>query len=176
MSNEALTRGGDLTQADRLIFLDIDGVLNRHDFNTEAQSSTFCPDCVRQLNRVIDHTGAKIVLSSAWRYMVHGGAITLKGFEYLLRTHGVTAKCEVVSVTEPDETVPGRGAQIRHWIEANAAGRPPLRFVVVDDEPALCDEIESRGLPLVRTDPRDGLTAKDADAVIAYFQAEAPTP
>jgi len=74
----------------KVIFLDIDGVLNGHEFCEHAKSCGINPECVCELNRIIAATDAKIVLSSAWRYMVHGGALTLKGFEYMLRTHGVT--------------------------------------------------------------------------------------
>jgi len=91
----------------KIIFLDIDGVLNNHVFDRIAGSSTILPVCVGQLNRIIHATGAAVVLSSAWRYMCLDGkefpaGMTLKGFEYMLRTHGVTQRISIIGHTEPD--------------------------------------------------------------------------
>lgn len=145
-----------------LIFLDIDGVLNGHDFNVGVAICTIRPECVAHLNRVVLATDAKIVLSSAWRYMIHGGAMTLMGFEYMLRTHGVHCNSRLIGFTCTDETegASSRGAQIRKWLQGwlNVD-----RLVVIDD-----DEFDIRGddLPLVRTDGAVGMTASDADAAI----------
>lgn len=89
----------------KLIFLDIDGVLNGHKFCKAAQSTGIDPTRVRELNRIVRRTGAAVVLSSAWRYMVHGKAMTLDGFGYMLRTHGV-AGVKLVGLTIPDEVCP----------------------------------------------------------------------
>lgn len=63
----------------KVIFLDIDGVLNsqlwyskRRNFNpTEIDTHypfyEFDPDLVNNLNRIVENTGAKIVVSSTWR-------------------------------------------------------------------------------------------------------------
>lgn len=60
----------------KLIFLDIDGVLNHDDFyrrkfdegfKTVGHDDDICPVSVGFLNRLTDETGAKIVLSSTWR-------------------------------------------------------------------------------------------------------------
>lgn len=52
-----------------VLFLDIDGVLNGHEYDREAESSTLHPDCVARLNRVLADSECSVVLSSAWRYM-----------------------------------------------------------------------------------------------------------
>lgn len=91
----------------RLIFLDIDGVLNGHHYKRDAQSCNILSPCVRQLNRIIRATEAKIVLSSAWRYMIHGKAMTLAGFGYMLRTHGmIGAGKTIIDTTIRDEICP----------------------------------------------------------------------
>lgn len=115
-----------------LIFLDIDGVLNKHGYNrcSDVESSTLEPEAVARLNRIIRESDAEIVLSSAWRYMVHGGAMTLGGFEYLLRTHGVAAKGRLIGLTATDEAIPNRGQQITEWLNAHGWERP---YVVLDD-------------------------------------------
>ena len=81
-----------------LIFLDVDGVLNSHDFNHAAKSNTLHRDKVDRLNRVIASTGARLVLSSAWRYHYYRGEMNIAGLDWLLRSHGVAAG--------PDEDTP----------------------------------------------------------------------
>lgn len=145
-----------------IIFLDIDGVLNRHDYNAEAESATLCRECVAAFNALLHATGAHVVLSSAWRYMIHGGAITPRGFEYLLRTHGVTSKIKIVGVTVKDEHTPRRVEQIQRWLDAYEA----VPYVILDDEPQICADIRAAGLPLVQTAAKIGLTIDDADAAL----------
>lgn len=147
-----------------VLFLDVDGVLNGHDYDQIALSCTLRRSCVLELNRVIEATNCQIVLSSSWRYMVLGGAITLAGFAYLLRTHGVTAAIRIVGHTDGDaehRIKDERSAQIKAWL----ARHPEItRYAVVDDMPEENDAFE--GLPLVRTQHRDGLTADDANKLI----------
>lgn len=56
----------------RLIFLDVDGVLNRRcswwrNSIRRPRGSHIDPECVRVLNDLIERSGAEIVLSSSWR-------------------------------------------------------------------------------------------------------------
>lgn len=150
-----------------IIFLDIDGVLNGHEFLVEAKSCKINPDCVRRLNRILTETDARIVLSSAWRYMVHGHGMTLRGFGYMLRTHGMLGSlngCEdlIVDLTCRDEDIPERPDQIRAWLRSH--GRPDHRYVVLDDL-----DTDWGDLPIVLTDSTTGLTDDDADRAIAML-------
>lgn len=54
----------------RILFLDIDGVLNAHayDLGAERGPQNLCPLMCARLERVLVATGCVIVLSSAWRY------------------------------------------------------------------------------------------------------------
>ena len=54
----------------KVIFLDIDGVLNEDTTPTRTQSCALFIDQEKllRLKRIIDATQAKIVLSSTWRY------------------------------------------------------------------------------------------------------------
>jgi hypothetical protein len=180
-----------------IIFLDIDGVLNGHHFMREAQSCNICRPCVLQLNRIIRTTGAKVVLSSAWRYMIHGGAMTLSGFAYMLRTHGFSGINNIIGLTESDETCPHceyrhkrrRGKVECAWNAKNfrvcvkcskestrgAQVRRWLkkhrgeygRVVVIDDDAFDFDKLS---LPFVQTDAKLGLTRRKADAVIRVLK------
>lgn len=159
-----------------LVFLDMDGVLNGHDYNNFAKSSTILRGAVANLNRVLIETGAKIVLSSAWRYMLIGKAMSLRGFDYLLRTHGVVAD-RLIGATCADETrIAGpfipilvtalsvRGWQIQAWRRARGHRGP---YAVIDDMD-LCISSLHEG-HFVQTSGEIGLTDSDADAAIAIL-------
>ncbi len=163
----------------KILFLDVDGVLNDHAFDIDAQSCTIDQSCVAALNRVLKVTSCDIVISSAWRYMILGGAMSAKGFEYLLRTHGVHCVDKVVGYTRPDAKIykPGdvidqaeRGKEILDWLNVfdwfNMRQVPghPVAFVVVDDK-----QLGFERMPFVQTDGLVGLTEADADKIIALF-------
>lgn len=130
-----------------VIFLDIDGVLNDH----SRMSNHYCgtkKECVDVLNRILDAVpDAKIVISSAWRYMILREDMKTKGFEMLLLTHGVKCHGRVLGYTaadgpiedEPDHhnepekwrenTLKERGRQIHEWAESHGVEK----FVALDD-------------------------------------------
>ena len=144
----------------KLIFLDIDGCLNGHEFIAGSLSNMIRPDCVARLNRILEATDAKLVISSAWRYMIHGGAMTLNGFEYMLRTHGLPAN-SVVGYTATDETIPLRGDQIRRWITLEGAG--VTKWIVLDDLTEGMANVKHRQIV---TDGQTGLTDDDVNRAI----------
>ncbi len=167
----------------KVIFLDIDGVLNtiRHNGKMgkvgghvlDTSRGTVHPynfDCeaIQNLNHVTDTTGAKIVISSNWRYSfgTRSDLDVLRGyFKYC----GV--KGEIISRTpmphEMDESliveaIP-RGLEIQYWLDRNSRGNWTVDgFVIVDDN-ADMDHLMDK---LVRTDPVCGITEKDAKSMI----------
>lgn len=141
----------------KVIFLDMDGVLN-------GVCDKFCgvnTDCAKRLQRIIDATGAKLVISSSWRYMILQGAMTDLGFQYLLGTHGITA--DVIGHTCSDDNVPQRGEQIRAWLRTH---RPrPEKWLTIDDG----GNVEFPNFSekqWVQTNGAIGLTDEDVDWVI----------
>lgn len=173
----------------KILFLDIDGVLNGHQ-KDEQGYCRIVPYCVNYLNRVIDATDCKIVLSSAWRYMIHCGAMTLKGFEYMLITHRLKVLNRIIGLTKPDEhcnhcnkesrrgivcevgghvgghacqrcgrPLPERAEQIRHWLEGEE--RIVTSWAVVDDDPMRMD-FGRDAWRFVRTRASVGLTLNSA--------------
>ena len=145
-----------------VLFLDIDGVLNGHVFHPQAQSNTIDPACVAHLNKVIADTDCALVISSAWRYMVLLGSMTLKGFEHLLRTHGVNAKGRVIGTTgrgEENGNHNDRVRLIRNWLKEN----PTKQWAVVDDMNVGMER-------LVQTSGSIGLTGADAERLISMLR------
>lgn len=167
----------------KVLFLDIDGVLNGHDWDDEAMSCNVRRECVKRLNRVVAETGCRVVLSSAWRYIVHGGDMTLRGFGYMLRTHGLVADRAgrlFVGLTDEDAEpcVPGdsdvgeRGRQCRKWLDDYAARPAAFKvsaFAAVDDED---HDFAASSIPAVITDGSRGLTDDDADRLIRLLNGE----
>jgi hypothetical protein len=169
-----------------LIFLDIDGVLNTHEWDARAVSSPVHRHKVELLNTILENTSAKIVLSSAWRYLVHRGEMNLTGLGWLLRSHGVLAD-RLVGITRkdtPDEhplkntsgkplmyCVPNeRGRQISDWRTENWHTGP---YVVIDD---LDLGITDAGHPFVQTNGGIGMTpAKAQEAVVILQSQMSPT-
>lgn len=165
----------------RILFLDIDGVLNDHGFDEEAQSCLIKPQCVGLLNHVIRATGCRIVISSAWRYMIGKGTMTLTGFHYLLRTHGVAAEPNdlILGTTRLDASpYEKRIRQIEDWVNEyrhglQRSGSEQFHFAIVDDLSA--DEM---GIPsddhyysrrFVRTNGKSGLNSVSAQQIIDLF-------
>jgi hypothetical protein len=153
-----------------IIFMDIDGVLNNHHFLVESQSCKIDPACVQRMNRIIRETDARIVLCSAWRYMIHGHAMTLDGFHYLLRTHGFIGSINgssqvIVDITCRDEDIPGRPDQIRAWL--NNCIPPGPSYVIIDD----LDEVWG-DLHIVQPLFDEGLTDEQADLAIMMIRQQ----
>jgi len=141
----------------KLIFLDIDGVLNNSGwweklYADQSQSPyLFDPQNVTSLNMILDQTGANIVISSAWR---HGKK--LNWLKKHLRKQGVRG--HVLGVTPdgwniksfPENWV--RGHEIELWLKRHTDGKAV--FVILDDD----DDMGPLMDRLVQTDMKYGLT------------------
>lgn len=111
-----------------LLFLDIDGVLNTHDANQYSICGIHT-DKVARLNRIVEMTGAHVVISSAWRYMILGHSMTVDGFRYMLVTHGLASHVRIVGHTRSDEEIRERGDQIAAYLTEHDSPA----YIVLDD-------------------------------------------
>lgn len=161
-----------------LIFLDIDGVFNNHPpLCVDSQCGTIDRDKVRLFNEVLRRTGANVVLSSAWRYFFYRGEMSLRGIEWLLRSHGMMSgrligitdadtlvRCEKWDYGKPWPMTDERGSQITKYLERfRSDGGEVKKYVVVDD---LDLGIVAAGHPFVRTDGNVGLTEADCRKMV----------
>lgn len=141
----------------KVIFLDVDGVLNsRKTFNETVDFSGCNPigdDHLEHLKKVISATDAKIVVTSTWRL-----SQSLEKLKTVLCTKGL----RVYSVTRNFGGVPRR-QEIVDWIVRNE--EDGLKFAIIDDDPEA--EIEGH---FFRTKFDDGLTEEIADAVIRHLE------
>jgi hypothetical protein len=146
-----------------IIFLDFDGVLVNRESLRKASGihANGHPSCVAALNRIIERTGAKIVISSSWRSL---------GFDFCverLKAWGV--KGEVIGET-PDYLVDSnglwrgsaRGDEIAAWIrEHDFTGR----FIIIDDDSDMCDLAHR----LIKTEFEEGLCERHIERAISLL-------
>lgn len=140
----------------KVLFLDCDGVINRERTFREEQHTRkpLDPYCLMQLQRIAHATGAKVVISSGWRYDSEVMKFFSEKFEeYDIRIHGVTP------ADEPGEP---RARDIREYISCN----PVREFAILDDDARAG---EGMGQNFFKTMMRYGLTKKVANQVIRHL-------
>ena len=115
----------------KVIFLDIDGVLNYA--KTEARAPCGCigiaEPSVRNLKKIIDKTGAKIVLTSTWKdeWEIDADNCTPMGI-YLdkkLKRHGI----HILDKTK--DHIDNRGEGIQNWLTRHDHVKD---WIVLDDD------------------------------------------
>ena len=136
----------------KIIFLDIDGVLNhqiwfekwhksekRTDTEEQYNDSMIDPESVDLLNKIIADTDAKVVISSSWRKNN-----TIESMQTLLDKKGF--KGEIIGLTpvlyftglkDYHYSVP-RGNEIKAWLEINKGilgdKMSKVKYVIFDDD------------------------------------------
>lgn len=157
----------------KVIFLDIDGVLNSTKSIKKNKSTDYgrfydnpSMESIRALNQIIAKTGAVCVISSVWRlgcdWMNIWRILDLCGFDG-----------EIIGSTPINNK--GRGSEIAQWLIDEASGdnltvtrneiRPVESYVIIDDD---VFDITEKGQKkhIIKTDSEVGLTGKDAEKAI----------
>lgn len=157
----------------KIIFLDIDGVLN-HQIWYEGEvkqlrqpkegdySVYFSPFSMSILNTIIEETGAKVVVSSSWRT-----GRSVKELTEILEANGF--KGEIIGKTPHlrftglegyNYSVP-RGCEIKAWLETHkdilGTKMSKVRYVILDDD---SDMLWWQRSNFIWVDPYCGLTPK----------------
>lgn len=140
----------------KLIFLDIDGVLNNHPCWPKGPE-LHRPQC-DYLQQIIKRTGAEIVLTSSWRAWIADGSMTCVGFKRLLDTHGIHAVIHGFIQAGPVDATDRADAIHDYLTNGHFLFSPDgdCRFAILDDLP-IADPC------LVRTDGYTGLTAEHVE-------------
>jgi len=139
----------------KVLFLDIDGVLNTHKSIGQFGTDFIDRAMVTLVARIVQVTGAKIVLSSTWRVDDKDRALVVRELnQHGLELHACTP---VLSTWE-------RCHEITAWLDNNPHVQ---RFAILDDWP----DAEIPG-SFFRTDENIGLTAEIAENVIRHLNAE----
>lgn len=150
----------------RIIFLDFDGVLNTEYYQgllqfqgkqwQDQHGAFFDPRAVRQLKRVIDTTGADIVVESSWRYLGLGA------MQELWRVRNLPGK--VIDITPSLTGNVSKGDEIAAWLSEYAT--PDTRYVIIDDEYVVLD---SQIPYFILINPYEGLTEEQANRAISIL-------
>lgn len=155
----------------KIIFLDIDGVLNRHE-KWPNKVYKLEPDCLGQLNQLLAAApDAKIVITSTWRELMAEGFLTPEGFEFLLMTHGVNCKGLVKGGTTMAGGLYQRTKQIDQWMQAHGFDISTDKYVIIDDMKDIFTSkfIGQKLVNLVLCDPGTGLTATQVEKAIRFL-------
>ncbi len=117
----------------KIIFLDVDGVLiNRASLLQKKGFDNPDPNCVERLNKVLERTGAMIVLSSCWRI-----GRTVIECRDLMSQFGVT-KGKLIDRTPVNHDWI-RGQEIAAWITEYEKHRDVDKFIILDDDSDMGD-------------------------------------
>jgi len=152
----------------KVLFLDVDGVLNNEEFFKELQDEGVSifhrldPRCLDHLERIVTETGCVIVVSSTWRL----GKESLQDLKYYLDYYELS----IHSITPGNSCSPRRD-EINLWLHQNPGVE---KFAILDD-----DKDADVGHSFFRTTFDRGLTKSIANRVIAHLNTpsdSSPTP
>lgn len=138
----------------KIIFLDIDGVLNCYgDFKKPDEIYVLNKLMIRRFHRIVKQTGAEVVLSSTWR-------LYDKHMAYL-RENNVNFIDVTIDLKVPYSIRYGRrGAEIEVWLKEH---KDVERYVILDD---VWDFLDEQRPFFIQTDWCNGLLLKHVKQAI----------
>lgn len=142
----------------RVIFLDIDGVLNCR--TTTQQFNGFLgmdPYMILLFDRILQATGCKVVLSSSWRNHPESVAEIKKR---VCKLEGMTPRSWFIQSLARSTY---RGEEIKRWLELHPA---VTEYAIIDDN---SDMLEEQMSHFFKTSWEHGLTEEIANKIIEYF-------
>jgi hypothetical protein len=148
---------------EKIIFLDIDGVLNSNSFfqsdeyeKLDRWVSMIDEKAVELLNDLIKETNAKIVISSTWRKSLNKEELLeilkSKGFEYDILDY--TPYLVFRDLDYVKGSVP-RGCEIQAWLNHNYSHPDSVNYIIFDDD---SDMLLSQTQRFIWVDGWHGLT------------------
>jgi hypothetical protein len=165
----------------KVIFLDIDGVLNTKWWYTQMDRNTpkdkygyaFDPRSVANLQKIVDVTGADIVISSSWK------SFGLSELEEMWQDRGLPGK--LIGITPnsvSDEMLLNadldhielfhiRGMEIKEWLDKH--GKKVSHYVIIDD---MDNFLPDQQPYFVQTNPEVGITEEDKDIIVTILNGK----
>jgi len=164
----------------KVIFLDIDGVINTKEWHSKMTKDTpkdeygyaFDPVAVVNLTHIIDETGADIVISSSWKFY---GVPKLKEMwkmrnlpGHILDITPNTVSDEILLNANLEEFQLGvcRGNEIKEWLSRHKG--KVSNYVIIDDFDDMLSEQEDH---VVLTDTLIGITEWDAAKAVKILNS-----
>ena len=137
----------------KVLFLDVDGVLNNFDL-IRANGFDYIDDSmVRVLGGVVRQTEADIVLSSFWRLDPKDRSLV----DAALKRHGMFVSDRTPSMPGP------RAGEISTWLRMNPEVE---RYAILDDDDEAGIDMEHS---FFQTDAEIGITAQIADRIVSHL-------
>ena len=152
----------------KILFLDIDGVLNTASWHRQADRNSlqdeygyhFDPTSVANLAKIIDETGADIVISSSWKFM------GLSKMQKMWKDRQLPGK--VIGITpnvisddfllnvdlDNVDIMAIRGQEIKEWLMLH--GKEVTHYAILDD---MDDILQEQKDHFVWIDPEVGITS-----------------
>jgi len=151
----------------KILFLDIDGVLNNEKQNWDIEGNwTISDSSVGILNRLLDEIpDLKIVLSSTWRIASRGQEAT---FKHLTEKHGFKHASRVIGST-PDFGYRNdawflRGEECLEWMNLYHEGEEIEAWAILDDQKDMFLTLPNNHRnKLVITDSQRGFSLREFD-------------
>ncbi len=164
----------------KVIFLDVDGVLNSVGFlddwwiNTrmapgynseDFNQSQFDPKAVALLEKLVNEVpGVEIVISSSWR-VLH----TLPEIRNFIKTAGgLKASSVIIDQTPQHQGYSIRGREVKEWVDEHLDEFD--RYVIFDDNGDFTRQQKQTGV-FIQTDEAVGLTEADIERAKTIFLA-----
>lgn len=147
----------------KVLFLDIDGVLNSDYFYNKQRENPkeweevpyplteFDPDCIKRLNQIVEETNVKIVVSSDWRFT--------EGLEQILFAVGLQ---HPIFDTTP-YYFSKRDKEINIWLRNHNVEQ----YIILDDNDFFNKEQHKH---FIKTNYSEGLTEEKTKKIINYFK------
>ena len=151
----------------KIIFLDIDGVLNTKYWYSQMDRNTpkdqygymFDPISIGNLAKIVRETGADIVISSSWKSLGLSTLLdmwsdrNLPGRVIDITPNSVSDEILLHTNLDEFEMTHIRGCEIKEWLETK--GREVTHYAIIDDMDNFLPEQQSH---FVWIDPNVGIT------------------
>jgi hypothetical protein len=130
----------------KVIFLDIDGVLNNQ--ASLAEGIHLLPEKCLLVKRIVEETDAKIVISSTWRI-----GEDIKHLRNILWRSGIPRSAIIDKTPIIDDGI--RGSEIEEWLKNN---NHVIGYIIIDDD---SDFFDYQKKFFINTHFTIGITNKD---------------
>lgn len=101
----------------------------------------FDPECVARVNKILEETGAELVVSSSWRNMsdlkdIFAGVGLPTKFHVTPNADRIYPELDPIRDLYNDDIRYWRGSEIKYWLDRHPAGN----YVILDDDCDMLDE------------------------------------
>lgn len=110
-----------MSEATKVVFMDCDGVVS------PLSGSLFSKPHMERLKKILDHSGASLVLSCPWRKAPYGLGMIAEH----LAANNIATFIDITPTLENQS----RAAEILSWLGANKDKRNIVNFVALSDTP-----------------------------------------